>query len=47
MHNAILTILFLIVAFTIMAFVPKQKKDYSHVPKEHRHLVHFAESAGY
>lgn len=47
MHNAIMTVLFLIVSFTIMSFVPKTKRDYSHVPKEYKHLVHFAESAGY
>lgn len=46
MQNVVMTVLFLIVALAVMAFVPKQKKDYSHVPKEYKHLVHFAEGAG-
>lgn len=45
MSNIITTILTLIAAAIILSFAPK--KDYSHVPKEYRNLVHFAESAGY
>ena len=32
------------IMLAINSFMPK--KDYSHIPKEYRHLVRFAESAG-
>lgn len=42
-------IIFIALMLGFMALVNSYlpKKDYSHVPKEYHHLVHFAEGAGY
>lgn len=43
MKVIIILVLFLMM-MVLSQFVPK--RDYSHVPKQYRNLVHFAESGG-